>query len=294
MPCIPQSIVLAPLPPVGRSLVFRRVPEAEPRAALAAFAAAYPPEWGAVGVGVPLTTALGATISGLRAFPALSGPGGTVPSTQGALWVALRGDTPGEVFDRAARVVDLLAPAFVVDDAVDTFRYRDGRDLTGYLDGTANPPEDEAPAVAIVGDDGEAPAGSSFVSVQRWVHDLPCFRSHAVDERDAMIGRAIADNAEIETAPETAHVKRTAQELYEPTAFMVRRSMPWADGRGEGLEFVAYCATLDAFERMLAHMLGCDDGIVDALFRFSRPVTGGHYWCAPLRDGRLDLAALGV
>lgn len=294
MPATPQPAILAPLPPVGRSIVFRLVPEADARAALAVFAAAYEPEWGAVGVGAPLAAALGATIPGLRPFPALAGPGGAVPSTQGALWMGLRGDAPGEVFDRAARVVRLLSPALVVEDAVDTFFYRDGRDLTGYLDGTANPAEDEAEAVAIVGDGGDVPAGSSFVSVQRWVHDLAGFRAHAADERDAMIGRAIADNEEIDTAPETAHVKRTAQELYEPTAFMLRRSMPWADARGAGLEFVAYCAGLGAFERMLAHMLGCDDGIVDALFRFSRPVTGGHYWCPPLRHGRLDASALGI
>ena len=33
-----------------------------------------------------------------------------------------------------------------------------------------------------------------------------------------------------------------------------------------------------------------DDGIVDACFRFSRPVSGGYYWCPPVTDGRLDIA----
>jgi putative iron-dependent peroxidase len=45
---------------------------------------------------------------------------------------------------------------------------------------------------------------------------------------------------------------------------------------------------------MLRRMLGLDDGIVDALFTFSRPVTGGYYWCPPLRSGKLDLSALGI
>ena len=44
----------------------------------------------------------------------------------------------------------------------------------------------------------------------------------------------------------------------------------------------------------LRRMAGLDDGIVDALVGFSRPVSGGYYWCPPLRDGRLDLAALGL
>ena len=50
--------------------------------------------------------------------------------------------------------------------------------------------------------------------------------------------------------------------------------------------------TLDAFEVQLRRMVGLEDGITDALFRFSRPVTGAYYWCPPVLDGRLDLSAL--
>ena len=39
-------------------------------------------------------------------------------------------------------------------------------------------------------------------------------------------------------------------------------------------------------------MTGAEDGIVDGLFRFTRPMTGGFYWCPPVADGRLDLRAL--
>ena len=34
--------------------------------------------------------------------------------------------------------------------------------------------------------------------------------------------------------------------------------------------------------------------ITDALFGFSRPIDGAYFWCPPLRDGRLDLRALGL
>jgi len=90
------------------------------------------------------------------------------------------------------------------------------------------------------------------------------------------------------------HVKRTAQEDYDPPAFMVRRSLPWDSGREQGLEFVAYVNSLDRFEVMMRRMAGLEDGIVDALFQFSRPVSGGYYWCPPLAAGRLDLSALGL
>jgi len=89
-------------------------------------------------------------------------------------------------------------------------------------------------------------------------------------------------------------VKRTAQESYDPETFMVRRSMPWASAGEQGLEFVAFVESLDRFERQLVRMMGLDDGVTDALFTFSRPVTGGYYWCPPIAGARLDLSALGV
>ncbi len=58
--------------------------------------------------------------------------------------------------------------------------------------------------------------------------------------------------------------------------------------------FVAFGHNFDAFEAQLIRMSGTEDGIVDALFRFSRPVTGGYFWRPPLREGRLNLAALGL
>jgi putative iron-dependent peroxidase len=39
-------------------------------------------------------------------------------------------------------------------------------------------------------------------------------------------------------------------------------------------------------------MLGMEDGVVDALFGFTRAVSGGYYFCPPLDAGRLDLRAL--
>jgi porphyrinogen peroxidase len=36
------------------------------------------------------------------------------------------------------------------------------------------------------------------------------------------------------------------------------------------------------------------NGVVDALFLFLRPVTGGYYWCPPTRGNRVDLRILGL
>ena len=67
-----------------------------------------------------------------------------------------------------------------------------------------------------------------------------------------------------------------------------------AGPEGEGLVFVAFGRTFDAFEAQLQRMVGKDDGITDALFRFTRPVSGGYFWCPPTGEGGLDLSALGL
>ncbi len=169
-----------------------------------------------------------------------------------------------------------------------------GLDLTGYEDGTENPEGDDAGDAAIVQGAGSALDGSSFVAVQQWIHDLDRFNAKAQGERDDIIGRRLSDNEELDEAPVSAHVKRTAQESFDPEAFVVRRSLPWADAHGEGLMFVAFGKSLDAFEAQLRRMAGQEDGVIDGLFRFTRPISGSYFWCPPVSDGKLDLATLGI
>lgn len=288
-----QPSILAPLAECGRSLSFIVRLESDPAPALGRLTAGFDPAWGVVALGEPLVLALGKRIPGLRMFPALASGAATIPSNQHALWIFLRGASRGEIFELSQKVAALIDDSFELADAVDTFTYAGGRDLTGYEDGTENPGPDERVAVAIAGADSATPF-SSFVAVQRWTHDLARFNAHSQEHRDNVIGRRRSDNVELADAPASAHVKRSAQESFEPAAFMWRRSQPWANNDGQGLEFIAYGASLDPFERMMERMAGLEDGIADALFTFSRPVNGGYYWAPPLKDGRLDLSLAGI
>jgi putative iron-dependent peroxidase len=288
-----QPSILKPTPESGRSVSYGVRFESDPAQALRRLAEGFDPAWGVVAFGEPLALALGKKIPGLRMFPAMASGAATIPSNQHALWIFLRGASRGEIFDLSQKVAALIDESFELADAIDTFTYAGGRDLTGYEDGTENPGPDRRTGVAIAGVDSPTPF-SSFVAVQRWAHDLARFNAHSQDHRDNMIGRRLKDNAELPDAPASSHVKRTAQESFDPEAFMWRRSQPWASNEGQGLEFIAYGASLDPFERMMERMAGLEDGIADALFTFSRPVNGGCYWCPPLKGGRLDLSLLGL
>jgi len=289
-----QPGILPPVPPLGRYLEFALLPDADPRDALSALQGQELDDTAVVGLGPAVATLLGAKIDGLRPFPALNGPGCSVPSSQADLWLWLRGDDHGDLLHTGRRLQAALATGFRVDQMTDGFRYAGGRDLTGYEDGTENPEGDAAVAAAIVQGRGAGQDGASFAAVQLWEHDLDHFEDLPQGERDHIIGRRLSDNEELDDAPASAHVKRTAQESFDPEAFVLRRSMPWADSSGCGLMFVAFGKSPDAFEAQMRRMVGEEDGITDGLFRFSRPLSGSYFWCPPVEDGRLDLSALGL
>jgi putative iron-dependent peroxidase len=290
-----QTGILADLPKNSRTLMFTLEPEtSDVAAALRAVVELVDGENTVLGIGQSLAKALGKEIPGLRTFPVMSGPGFDVPSTPYALWFWLRGEDRGELFHRAREIEHALAMDFRIQEVLDTFMYGASQDLTGYEDGTENPKGDEGVEAAIAQGLGAGLDGSSFVAVQQWLHDLEYFSHMDEEDQDNVFGRHRSNNEEFDEAPESAHVKRTAQESFEPEAFMVRRSMPWAEGNDAGLNFVSFGKSFDAFEAVLNRMVGNEDGITDALFTFTHPITGAYYWCPPMKDGKLDLSALGL
>lgn len=289
-----QSGILEEISPLARCLSFTIGNTTEIKQVLTALADKTANANIVIGIGPSLVEALGGSIPALRVFPAQCGGGINLPSTPTDLWIWLRGDDRGELYHRSLDIEKSLAPAFDLCDVVDTFRYDDNRDLSGYEDGTENPEGDEAIDAAAVRDQGAGLDGSSFVAVLQWLHDFDALNAMTTEQRDDVIGRRISDNEEFDEAPESAHVKRTAQESFEPEAFILRRSMPWAEGTEAGLLFVAFGKSFDSFEAILNRMLGKEDGISDALFSFTRPISGAYYWCPPLKDGKLDLSALAL
>lgn len=295
-----QQAVLGDVPTVGRYVFFSltNAPVPEVRGALERLAARVDGEQVLVGLGLELVNLLGAQVPGLRAFKTLSGPGVAVPATPSALCCWLRGDDTGALMHLGRELQQALSPAFKQEQVVDAFRYGRGpngygRDLTGYEDGTENPVDEAAIAAAIVPGATPGLSGSSFMTVQQWLHNMDVFEAMNPHQQDHTYGRSRNDNEELDDAPASAHVKRTAQESFAPEAFIVRRSMPWVRGAQVGLVFVAFGHSFDAFDVLMQRMAGLEDGVVDGLFTISRPLTGANFWCPPVRAGQLDLRLLG-
>jgi len=289
-----QPGILAPAPKLARYLSFSLKAGAKPRRAITSLVELADGESVVVGLGQSLVRVLGGEVSGLRVFPTQFGSGLILPSSSAALWCWLRGDDRGKLLHAGRKINAAVSSAFDSDSVIDGFMHDTGRDLTGYLDGTENPKGKKATDAAIVRGLGVGLDGSSFVAVQQWVHDFQRFDAMSSKEQDNSVGRRKSDNKELTGAPNSSHVKRTAQESFSPEAFLLRRSMPWSEGNAGGLNFVAFGKSFDAFEAQLKRMVGAEDGITDALFKFTRPVNGSYFWCPPMAKGRLELQALGI
>lgn len=289
-----QPGILADVSPLARYLFFSLHTEVDLPKTLQTLGASVDGGQTVVGLGESLVMALGITIDRLKTFPSYTGKGVEVPSTPGSLWCWLKGQDRGELLHRTRAMEALLASTFRLDRTIEAFQYDSGRDLTGYEDGTENPTGKQAEDVAIFQNGVDGMTGSSFVAVQQWIHDFGQFDSMSQREQDGTIGRRKSDNEELESAPESAHVKRTAQESFAPEAFIVRRSMPWTNEQESGLVFVAFGNSFDPFEALMQRMVGLEDGISDALFKFTRPITGNYFWCPPVSEGSLDLSYLNL
>lgn len=288
----PQPGILLPPPNLARYLSFSLSDKTRIVECLAALREQVDGEATVAGFGQSLAQALGSVVPGLKPFPAITAPGLTIENAPDAVWLWLRGDDRGEILHRSRHLTKTLSPAFSLQETWDAFKYREGRDLSGYEDGTENPTGDDAVAAAFVATEHATLAGSSFVATQRWIHDFARFEAMPGEMQDHAVGRRQSDNEELDDAPPSAHVKRTAQESFTPEAFILRRSMPWVERMAGGLMFVAFGNSFDAFEAQLKRMIGAEDGIVDAIFGFTRPLSGAYFWCPSLKDDKLDLSPL--
>ena len=176
----------------------------------------------------------------------------------------------------------------VLDERV-CFRNFDGRDLTGFIDGTENPQfADDRAETALMPEDAGIFANGSFIFAQRYAHDLEKWKRLKVDAQEQVIGRTKLESIELDddVKPANAHVARTIVEDEEGEELAIlRHSLPYGDGRGDqGLFFVAYTNDLSIIDRMLFQMFGTSgDGIHDRLLHFVTPKDGAYYF-APSED----------
>jgi putative iron-dependent peroxidase len=222
---------------------------------------------------------------GLAPFKPVAGTNGRLaPASQHDVWLWISGAEPGVAWQSARLAAQTVGDVASLATEQQGFTYRGGRDVTGFIDGTANPPIDRAAEVALI-PPGHAGEGGSHVLTMRWVHDLVAFNRLSVEEQQRVFGRTKPDSVELPAAdkPANAHIARVETRVAGEELEIFRRSVPHGTASESGLYFLAFSADRARYDRMLARMFGtAGDGLHDRLTDFSRPVSGAYYFAPSL------------
>lgn len=209
----------------------------------------------------------------VQSFDRIEGDGIVMPATQHDAWFWIAGGDRSTVFDSTVALLDSLRSVAAPASELVGWPYRERRDLTGFIDGTENPTPLESRAAAASED------GSSVLLFQQWVH-LPSWRALPTDEQERVIGRTKPDSVQFDddVMPADSHVSRNVVEENGEELAIFRRNVAYGGPTDHGTVFVGFCATQHPLDIMLRRMAGAvDDGIRDALTRYTTPVSGAYY-----------------
>lgn len=217
--------------------------------------------------------------------------GRRAPATQHDAWLWISGSTPDVTWDHARAATLSVHDVAKLAAEQPAFTYRDNRDLTGFIDGSANPPIRRAAGAALVplGQPGE---GGSHVLAMKWIHDLDAFSRLPVEEQERVFGRSKPDSVEMpaDRKPPDSHIARANIDAGGEEIEIFRRNVPWGTVEQHGVYFLAFSSDPSRYDRMLSRMFGTvGDGLHDRLTDFSHPVSGSYYF-APSLDALNSVA----
>jgi putative iron-dependent peroxidase len=220
----------------------------------------------------------------LHPFIALEGPRHTAPATPGDVLFHIRAESMDFCFELATRLIDAMAGAVTVVDEVHGFRFFDNRDLLGFVDGTENPDGPLAVSATQIGDEDPDFAGSCYVHVQKYVHDMAGWNSLSVTEQERAFGRTKLEDIEFDDDEKPANSHLTLNQVEDDEGNelkIVRHNMPFGEvGKGEyGTYYIGYSRSPAVTEQMLRNMfIGDPPGNTDRILDFSTALTGGLFF----------------
>jgi len=236
-------------------------------------------------------------LADLNDFETINGMNGHVcPSTQQDIFFWLHCPTEEGTsynFDQVLKITEALEGLATLSLEIQAFKYHDSRDLTGFIDGSANPKDEHKYLESLIAD-GQVGEKGSYLLTQKWVHNLKEFNHLPRPEQEKVIGRTKPDSIEFEgeAMPNNSHVSRTDAKLDGKAAKVYRRSNPFGNSQEKGLYFVSFANQQARHQIQLDRMFGVvGDGIYDRLLDFSQ-AKSSSYWFAPSQTALDELFTL--
>jgi putative iron-dependent peroxidase len=204
-------------------------------------------------------------------------------ATPGDLMFHIRAKRMDLCFELATQIMARLGEAVAPVDEVHGFRYFDDRDLIGFVDGTENPTGQAAIDAAYVGAEDAVFAGSSYMIVQKYLHDLAGWNALSTETQERIIGRTKLADIELDDAvkPAYAHNALAKVVVDGKEIKIIRDNMPFGRVAEKefGTYFIGYARSPRTIEQMLENMfLGQPPGNYDRLLDFSVAKTGNLFF----------------
>lgn len=219
--------------------------------------------------------------SELETFKEVKGAKYTAISTPGDLFFHIRAKKMGLCVEMASILAEKLDGVVEPVDETHGFRFHDGRDIIGFVDGTENPTVDQNELhFALIGDEDPDFRGGSYAFAQKYLHDMKAWNSLPVEEQEKVIGRRKFNDVELSDTEKPANAHNAVTNLGDDLKIF-RANIPFANtSKGEyGTYFIGYASKFSTTRTMLEHMfIGEPAGNTDHLLDFSTPVSGTMFF----------------
>lgn len=208
-----------------------------------------------------------------------------------------RAARPDFCFELARQILLRLEPVATLEDETQGFKFFDNRDLLGFVDGTENPNGADRARAVLVGAEDAPFRGSSYVIVQKYLHDLHAWEVMTVEAQERVIGRRKLSDIEFPDAQKASYAHNVLTNITDAAGEqlqILRDNMPFGrPAKGEsGTYFIGYACEPGRIETMLRNMfVGDPPGNYDRILDVSTALTGGLFFVP--HQGVLDLIGKG-
>ncbi|MGL6294336.1 Dyp-type peroxidase [Eubacterium aggregans] len=219
----------------------------------------------------------------LRVFPGIEGASSIAPSTPGDFFFHIRANRMTPCYDMLSNIQALIEAYVNPVDETHGFRYRDGRAIIGFVDGTENPKDSKAWQAVFIDDDSDF-NGGSYVFAQKYTFDKMAWDLLSDVVQEKIIGRRKWTDLELsdKIKPMDAHTEISkAHNNKGQEMKIIRANLVYSQSTQNiyGSYFIGYSKNFSITTQMLEHMFqGTADASEDSLLNYLHAITGNIFF----------------
>ncbi|MGL4548512.1 Dyp-type peroxidase [Eubacterium aggregans] len=219
----------------------------------------------------------------LRVFPGIEGASSIAPSTPGDFFFHIRANRMTPCYDMLSNIQALIEAYVNPVDETHGFRYRDGRAIIGFVDGTENPKDSKAWQAVFIDDDSDF-NGGSYVFAQKYTFDKMAWDLLSDVVQEKIIGRRKWTDLELsdKIKPMDAHTEISkAHNNKGQEMKIIRANLVYSQSTQNiyGSYFLGYSKNFSIATQMLEHMFqGTADASEDSLLNYLHAITGNIFF----------------